>query len=933
MRAASIPATCLHTEGASDAQPSQREKSLLDELSSAVTLAASVQLTQPAVNGKTALSNIDLDGAAAGDELDSATFEAFSRHFRLLKSRHLHVELRQKRGRWKWIEDMHSICASTCSELDALLGHLTALDEQREEVVRKTMTLHEQCEQMVNDQDQLANTAESIAQRLDMFVRVADVARILDQGNAAMSHPDFSFVLDQLDASIAFLEAHPDFFQAQAYLHQFEHLRNRACISVRAALQRSLEKTTAQVEGQLKDLKEKRQTEGVVDTQVLYTRFRAAALNYKPLMALLQQRVDVHETYATTLEELEAFYVHSRVRLVSAPVAAQLSAILHRDLQMSQLAPATRQASTYILDVSHFERQCFEAYFKLRQHQEALKTLLETVADIFYKSARPVVLACDSTDSLREMADCIQMDVLEPHEESERADLMPVLAASYRLHKDVQEKLIFRVQIFIRDEIRGYQVKAQDLNYPALLLPAVRREASATAVSVLGASAAQADAEDAVEEDLREGWFPVLKRSLEIMGKIYNVLETSTFQGLAQETVDICIVSLKDASQKLAHRPLQDHSHQQGPLVQMMDSQLFLLKHLLILRERVAAFDVDLVVHEKYVDFSNVREALHLKLPDGLLGILKPTLHQSQVDSRKDIEAELKAACEVLITNLTANITQPLANLNAQIGEFLEKPGADRAKLKDQPFMSLDRLREIIAAFLANVRQTVPFAAAHIRVYLLTSTTANSGDRAAATQSTAAILFKPVQMRLVDTWGRLEGLLEEWHLDISQLNGLGFIRPDALREMVASLFNTAMEAPWQDMAEVVSQVPRMEAPVAMDQPSEAIEPHPGDAQQHCDTVPPAATTSAATAAPATSLAVAAVAHALPPAERALLPRGPSEGDPTGSMAMSSMVVASSPPLAPPGVPVVHMTPPASPKTSTIEGATGGIRGPMSTAEI
>lgn len=71
---------------------------------------------------------------------------------------------------------------------------------------------------------------------------------MLDQGNAIASHTEFSHVLNQLDSSIAFLESHHDFCQAQAYLHQFEHLRNRACVSMRSVVQRSLEKSMAQVE-------------------------------------------------------------------------------------------------------------------------------------------------------------------------------------------------------------------------------------------------------------------------------------------------------------------------------------------------------------------------------------------------------------------------------------------------------------------------------------------------------------------------------------------------------------------------------------------------------------------------------------------------------------------------------------------------------------
>mmetsp|Transcript_28655 Transcript_28655/g.90418 ORF Transcript_28655/g.90418 Transcript_28655/m.90418 type:complete len:874 (+) Transcript_28655:93-2714(+) len=781
-----------------DAALQQRQAALLDEL--AACLSGGGDATASAAPARAGAG-----GPAEADapfESEEHAFEVFHEHWRRVKARQRQVGEKQRRTRWRWIDQVQEICSETCRELDSLLAALTELDEKRQEVVRKTTALHEQCEQMVQDQEQLSSSTEALAERLDFFDRVADVARVLDQGSVTIQQPDvFASTLDQLDGSIAFLESHPDFCQAQAYSHQFEHLRNRACISIRSVLQKSLEKSLSQVEQQLRE----RTADGSVDTQVLYTRFRAAALNYRPLMSLLHRRMEVHETYAVTLEELEGFYVTLRIRLVAVPVTLHLQSVLHKDFEMSQLAPATRQASTYILDISHFERQCFEAYFEPRQPQEALRTLLEAVADVFYKILRPVVLSCDSVDWLREMADCLQMDILEPHQQAKgSSDPVPVLAVVFRLHKDVQEKLIYRVETYIRQDIKGYQISPADLNYPGILLsvdPTASREQD-------GGTAA----------DLQHGWFPTMQRTLSILAKIYRVLEMSTFQGLAQEAVDLCMASLKQASQLLAHRQLPDRSNALAPLVQMMDSQLFLVKHLLILREQVAAFECDLVVNEKYFNFSNVWEALHLKLPDGLLGILKPKLCQSQVDSKKDIEAELKAACESLITNLTAHITQPLATLNTQIGDFLATPGTDRSRLKDQSFMALDRLRDVIGAFLANVRERVPFAAAHIRLYLASSGGSSSGGGAPVSQSTASILFKPVQIRLVDTWGRLDSLLQERQLSSDELQGLGFVGPDALRELVSSLFQGVMEAPWSELVEMVCKVPRPTPVQAPDQP-------------------------------------------------------------------------------------------------------------------
>eukprot|EP00929_Paragymnodinium_shiwhaense_P112153 TRINITY_DN80407_c0_g1_i1.p1 TRINITY_DN80407_c0_g1~~TRINITY_DN80407_c0_g1_i1.p1 ORF type:complete len:898 (-),score=170.51 TRINITY_DN80407_c0_g1_i1:140-2782(-) len=771
------------SNGTLDGSLTHAQLGLLDDLA-AFSPAADVKL------------NFGQDGTAE----DSATYEDFYKYWHVVQDMQILGEVRRRRCRWEWIEEMQKVCSSTCGELNTLFEHLEELDGQRKAIMHMTTALHERCEHMVLEQERLTSTAEAMVDRLDMFDRVADVARILDQGNAATSHPDFGTVLDQLDSSIAFLESHSDFCQAQAYLHQFEHLRDRARMAVCSALQRSLEKSTAQVDAQLKEQAHK----GTVETQAFYTRFRAAALNYKPLMTLLHKRIDVHETYAAALEELEAFYVHLRMRLISSPVTVHLQTILHKDLTISQLAPATRQASTYILDISHFEKQCFEAYFELRQPQEALRTLLETVADIFYQTMRPVILECGDMDSLREMADCLQMDILEPQQQTSRSDLVPVLATVYRLHKDVQERLIYRVQTYVRDEIRLFQIKDVHLCYPNILY---NNDPSAAPEDPVTGSSTQSLLPQ------QRGWFPTMQRTLSVLKKIYRVLEMSTFQGLAQEAVDLCIGSLKEAAQRLAQRPVKETSFGNSALVQMMDAQLFLIKHLLLLREQVAAFECDLVSSEKYFDFSNVWEALQLKLPDGLLGILKPKLQVSQVDSKKDIETELKSACEALITNLTVHITQPLAVFNAQTTDFLARQGGNRAGLKDQQFMSADTLKQIVGSYLSNVRNLVPFAAAHIRMYLSSPAAMSAGAPGSSSaemnvHSTSSILFKPVQIRLVDTWGKLDGLLEEIQMPESEQQAIGFLKTEVVRDLVSALFNSVMELQWPQVVEMVAQVPR-----------------------------------------------------------------------------------------------------------------------------
>jgi hypothetical protein len=209
-------------------------------------------------------------------------------------------------------------------------------------------------------------------------------------------------------------------------------------------------------------------------------------------------------------------------------------------------------------------------------------------------------------------------------------------------------------------------------------------------------------------------------------------------------------------------------------------------------------------VSERHFEFSNFWEALQLKLPDGLLGILKPKVHYTQVDSKKDIESELKGACELLITSLTAQLVQPIAVLNSELDQFLSTN--DRSTLSVQSFMAADRVAQAIRSFKDVVRSKIPFAAAHIRLYL--STPGGSGDdQGMSVHSTASILFKPVQIRLLDAWTRLTTVLQE-ALPAEQVRSVGVALPDRLQEEVDGLFGGVMLLPWGDLVKIVEQVPR-----------------------------------------------------------------------------------------------------------------------------
>jgi hypothetical protein len=74
----------------------------------------------------------------------------------------------------------------------------------------------------------------------------------------------------------------------------------------------------------------------------------------------------------------------------------------------------------------------------------------------------------------------------------------------------------------------------------------------------------------------------------------YGSIQTTVFEDLAQEAVSICKQSLVTASENIS----MNHSK--------WDGQLFLIKHLLILKEQLAPFEANLVHAGKELDFSHV---------------------------------------------------------------------------------------------------------------------------------------------------------------------------------------------------------------------------------------------------------------------------------------------------------------------------------------
>lgn len=139
------------------------------------------------------------------------------------------------------------------------------------------------------------------------------------------------------------------------------------------------------------------------------------------------------------------------------------------------------------------------------------------------------------------------------------------------------------------------------------------------------------------------------------------------FQYLAQEAVHSCILSLLHASRLISQANLSSAPPSTLPASSAavsLDGLLFLIKHLLILREQILPFKVEFVTTEQKLDFSHIPNTLpslfnRAGFSRGISNFLalvqqsEPKLTSHKTDSKKDMAQELTRACEQLIRSQT----------------------------------------------------------------------------------------------------------------------------------------------------------------------------------------------------------------------------------------------------------------------------------------
>jgi len=628
-------------------------------------------------------------------------------------------------------------CDGILHQMDETLDLFNELQLQHQEVATKTKTLHDACDRVLIEKQKLIEFAEAIRTKLNYFDELENVATNFYSANVASGN--FLTLLKRLDECISYVESNPQYAESSVYLVKFRQLQSRALGMIRSHVLSVLKSTSSQVQAAIRSSSDSKMavSEGV-EASVIYVRFKAAASDLKPVLEEIERRSSRKE-YVQILAECHKLYCEQRLSLVKGIVHRRISEFAKKD----KLPSLTRSGFAYLMQVCQLEHQLFDHFFPSSAEDiSSLAPLIDPLCMYLYDTLRPKLIHEANLDTLCELVDILKVEVLGEKISSRSESLAGLRPTLDRILEDVQERLTFRARSHIRDEISNYIPFDEDLDYPAKLEQAPEMKSEAT-------SAAE-------NPDVFKTWYPPLEKTLSCLSKLYRCLEPAVFTGLAQEAVEVCSMSIQKASKLIAKRS--------SP----MDGQLFLIKHLLILREQITPFDIEFSVTHKELDFSHLLDHLRRILrgqaslfdwsrSTSLARTLSPRVLESQIDAKKELEKSLKATCEEFIMSVTKLVVDPMLSFVTKVtavkvalssGSPSQKIESVMAKpLKDQAFATPDKVAELVQKVSVTIQQELPRVMAKMKLYL-------------QNQSTRTILFKPIKGNIVEAHTQVLSLLK-----------------------------------------------------------------------------------------------------------------------------------------------------------------------------
>ena len=647
--------------------------------------------------------------SAIDDNLLDASLDEYQQYLDQLSAARTHLD---------------ALLASTAETLSSL----STISASFNSISTQTKSFQAQSATILEEQRKNEVIAQEIADNLRYYEPLERITRRLNApqaGNFVRSQ-DFSDMLVTLDECTDYMQTHPAHKEAESYRSRYKLLLTRALTLVRNTFMAGVRETTTEVAGRIAA----KQLNDTTMSALLYAKFRVGATEMKELGLEIQKRANppaeaepgAEGEYQSLMNELHASFAACRGRLILPIVQKRLAetAQLPKSKDLVQFA---RAAISYIRGICLDE---FELWAEWFHGYRGIYDFLESICEPLYDYLRPRIIHENKLSKLCSLVSLLQTRYLHDEGEDGAPDLnqLDFSALIQPALEDAQTRLVFRALAILREEIEMFKPKPEDLDYPRLTsappvsatkAPLSGRRGSRDAVTPVAKTPIN-DLDEDSGEDGTFSWtmaasrrsalkhcYPTLPRSIRLLSRIYRLVNSSVFDDLAHQIVHQTTASLVSASTQISTKS------------SVADGQLFLLKHLLLLKSQIVAFDIEYVTPDVSFDFSGVASTFwELRERGGLFnpatwmrlfssGGLLPKVVENMLDAKQELDGSLRQ----IISEFTAGFAGLMCS-------DLPKDAEKVAGKKDGETV----LAEAVGKTRKTVEQEIPILRAKLEQYL-----------------------------------------------------------------------------------------------------------------------------------------------------------------------------------------------------------------------
>lgn len=544
------------------------------------------------------------------------------------------------RTRLSHAQQAHKACDMVHRELSGAWGELQSLLERHQLMTSKSQHLRDACSSRSLTQQQQAAWLGQLEAAMEHFRQMERATKLLateSVGPSIVCSEAFLDGIKQMEQGAQYFEGHPEILDSnhhcellgKAVLRCLAALRDHAVFELRECHKRAVHDMAALGSAAQLDV---RASEVSASAQ-----FKAATEWMGKAIAQLQQRAALKDSYGRLLREVHVSYVQLREQLVLKTARQHVAAVCASE----PLPSAIRQCAVYLARLSADEFELVGSIFCVQGGGSVLSQflrLLEAVWSVLHDAVRPIIIGQVKLDDLCQVLEVLKLEVpelLEQLHPTVSTLLVPVLE---RLAQDAQERLIYRAQAFMVAQIGSFYPTPDQLQYPQLL----------------------------EQQDAKRAWYPTLQRTLDLLSKVWRCVPKQIFEGLAQEATSLCVQSFTVAAQTISRQ------------VHKFDGELFLIKHLVTLREQILPFEgLDYAVEQVALDFGSIQHGL-AKLfssqgsslfswgQQNLLLQSVRTRHTTH-NPKEELDRTLRESCQRFILDVTQHVEAPLIKFSSEL--------------------------------------------------------------------------------------------------------------------------------------------------------------------------------------------------------------------------------------------------------------------------